>query len=261
MYRKSLLKRLNDTIYCYKYSESCRRIVAIGTSGDTRHQPLNQSLRHNPNCKTNPPPLSQNKSAFEKAQESAQKGGVASGLSGMDASALGDMDLDALMASLSPEEVAQMEQLMKDMGDVDMGAAMDQMQGEGLLIVMYSFSRPKLTYKPLAKNYNNPTAAMQELAKMSPEELANSMAEVMQSPEIQDMLNDPATMLQQMKGSGLMDDAQVREDVRTNKRQTPTSSGNCTTTFVLTRRFRVRPAPLPNRSTSTSPTRRSTRRR
>ncbi|GMH81489.1 hypothetical protein TrVE_jg13929 [Triparma verrucosa] len=123
-----------------------------------------------------------NKSAFEKAQESAQKGGVASGLSGMDASALGDMDLDALMASLSPEEVAQMEQLMKDMGDVDMGAAMDQMQ-----------------------------AAMQELAKMSPEELANSMAEVMQSPEIQDMLNDPATMLQQMKGSGLMDDAQIDE--------------------------------------------------
>ena len=58
---------------------------------------------------------------------------------------------------------------------------------------------------------------MQELAKMSPEELANSMAEVMQSPEIQDMLNDPATMLQQMKGSGLMDDAQVRgcEDEQT----------------------------------------------
>ena len=119
---------------------------------------LNQSLLHNPNCKQPPPPLSQNKSAFEKAQESAQKGGVASGLSGMDASALGDMDLDALMASLSPDEVAQMEQLMKDMGDVDMGAAMDQMQGEGLLIVMYCIrsSRPKPTYKPRAKKSQPP---------------------------------------------------------------------------------------------------------
>lgn len=55
---------------------------------------------------------------------------------------MADMDLDALMSSLSPEEVAQMEQLMKDMGDVDMGAAMEQMQ-----------------------------TAMAELAKMSPEEV------------------------------------------------------------------------------------------
>lgn len=60
----------------------------------------------------------------------------------MDPSAMADMDLDALMSSLSPEEVAQMEQLMKDMGDVDMGAAMEQMQ-----------------------------TAMAELAKMSPEEV------------------------------------------------------------------------------------------
>jgi len=121
------------------------------------------------------------KSAFEKAQEKANLA-TSGGLSNMDPSAMADMDLDALMSSLSPEEVAQMEQLMKDMGDVDMGAAMEQMQ-----------------------------TAMAELAKMSPEELANSMAEVMQSPEIQEMLNDPTAMLKQMKGSGLVDDAQIDE--------------------------------------------------
>ncbi|GMI00179.1 hypothetical protein TrLO_g11706 [Triparma laevis f. longispina] len=121
------------------------------------------------------------KSAFEKAQEKANLA-TGGGLSNMDPSAMADMDLDALMSSLSPEEVAQMEQLMKDMGDVDMGAAMEQMQ-----------------------------TAMAELAKMSPEELANSMAEVMQSPEIQEMLNDPTAMLKQMKGSGLVDDAQIDE--------------------------------------------------
>lgn len=37
------------------------------------------------------------------------------------------------------------------------------------------------------------------------------MAEVMQSPEIQEMLNDPTAMLKQMKGSGLVDDAQIDE--------------------------------------------------
>lgn len=87
---------------------------------------------------------------------------------------------------------------------------------------------------------------------MSPEELANSMAEVMQSPEIQDMLNDPATMLQQMKGSGLMDDAQVRDDVRDeqkNAKRPPHVGSAKTATAALCSNSSLSPfapAPLPN---------------
>jgi len=125
------------------------------------------------------------KSAFEQAQERAgtngnvgianrkQKGGANGGANG-GATSTGDPDVDALMAELtagmSTEELQQMEALMESMGDMDLGAAMGDMQ-----------------------------EVFSAMADMDPDELVGMVHEAMQTPEVQEMLKDPAAMLEVRK--------------------------------------------------------------
>ena len=76
-----------------------------------------------------------------------------------------------------------MEGMMSGLGDMDMGAAMKEME-----------------------------TAMEQLANMDPDELTKAMEDVMNSPEIKAMMEDPGTMLEQMRGSGLIPDEQVRSE-------------------------------------------------
>ena len=75
-----------------------------------------------------------------------------------------------------------------------------------LLLLPYYFLPPRL----LLLHFQ----AMGELAKLSPEDLSAAMAEVMESPEMQAMLNDPASMLEQMRGSGMVADEVLDEYIK-----------------------------------------------
>ena len=63
----------------------------------------------------------------------------------------------------------------------------------------------------VAAYYAEMQGAMEELAKMSPDELASSMAAVMDSPEIKGMISDPSAILESMRGTGVVSDEQIDE--------------------------------------------------
>lgn len=94
-----------------------------------------------------------------------------------------------MMASLSPEDRKMMEGMMAGMGDVDMGKAMTDME-----------------------------AAMSQLASMDADELNAAMMDVMNSPEIKAMLDDPTMMLEQMRGTGMMPDETIDEYLKNPKK-------------------------------------------
>lgn len=134
------------------------------------------------------------KSAFEQAQERASSGKPKSasssiGSAGSSYGSTRDADIDAMMASLSPEDRKMMEGMMAGMGDVDMGKAMTDME-----------------------------AAMSQLASMDADELNAAMMDVMNSPEIKAMLDDPTMMLEQMRGTGMMPDETIDEYLKNPKK-------------------------------------------
>jgi len=75
-----------------------------------------------------------------------------------------------MMADMTPEDRKMMEGMMAGMGDVDITKAMKDMEG-----------------------------AMEEIANMDPVDLSKAMQDVMQTPEMQKMLNDPSIMLEQVR--------------------------------------------------------------
>jgi hypothetical protein len=112
------------------------------------------------------------KSAFEQAQERASSGGkMARGKAGLPAkgrgaaASTGDAEMDALLAELtagmSTEELAQMDEMLAQLGDMDMGD-MESMMAEAM-------------------------TGFEQMANLDPEELAKELEEAMMTPEVQEV--------------------------------------------------------------------------
>jgi len=92
--------------------------------------------------------------------------------------------LSELTSGMSTDELSQLDDLMAQMGDVDM---------EGALAGMAD--------------------AFSAMADMDPDELVKQVQDAVNTPEIQEMLKNPEQLLEGMRGTGFIDDSLIDDYV------------------------------------------------
>jgi hypothetical protein len=138
------------------------------------------------------------KTPFEIAQEKAAagngrgaRGGGGNGLASRrnaapPVGATGDAEMDALLseltAGMSAEELQQLDEMLKSVGDLDMGDMESSM-----------------------------AEVFKAMAEMNPDEMVATIQEAVKSPEFQEVLSDPVKMLENVRGMGVVDDALIDE--------------------------------------------------